>query len=123
MKIVLYPLMGILHLGAETYSLFGFSPDLGIFFFCLVVSSLMSIVYLAPWAFLISFLKKKVVSARKIRTISFIWAISLLMILISELARFPLLMMASGGIFVLTTSCLATLVITRALMKRCVRTT
>ena len=118
MKIILYPLMGILHLGVGAYSLFSFSPDLGIFAFCLVVSSLMSIVYLAPWALLYSFLKKNVISTKKIRTVSFVWIGSIATIVVAELSKSAILMMASGGLFVLATSCLAVFVTTRVIMER-----
>jgi len=118
MKVILYPLMGILHLGVMSYSLFSFSPDLGIMVFCLVVISLMSIVYLVPWTLLFSFLKKKIIPARKIRIAGLIWSGSTVAILIAEILKSPLLMMASGGVFVLATSCLITLATVTVIMKR-----
>ncbi len=117
-KVTLYPLMGILHVGVEAYSLFSFSPELGIIVFCLVVSSLIGIVYLAPLALLFSLLKKKTISAEKIRLVSLIWAGSITAVLVAELAKSPPLMMASSGLFVVTTAFATTLVMVRAVMKR-----
>jgi len=117
MKVVLYPLMGILHLGVGAYSLFSFSPDLGILVFCLVVSSLMTIVYLVPWALILSFIKKTTVSAKKTRIAGFAWLGSIVVIFIAEITKSPVLLMASGGVFVIATACLTVLSVVRAVMR------
>lgn len=48
MKIILYPLIGILHLASVGYSICSFSPELAIVLSGLVASALIGTVYLTP---------------------------------------------------------------------------
>ena len=118
MRGVLYPLIGILQFGEGVTTLFSFSADLGIIAFCLVVSALLSLVYLVPWALLLSYWKRRVVSAKIVRLGSYLLAGSLVVLLVAVAARSPLLTMASGAITVLVMTGLTTLVTTRIIMKR-----
>ena len=118
MKALLYPLMGILRVGAMSYSLLSFSPEMGILVFCWVVSSLMSVVYLVPWALLVGFLKKTAVSIKTIRIAGLIWSGSITVTLVAEVTKSPLLIMASGGVFNVATACLTTLATVRTVTKR-----
>lgn len=101
--------------------LFSFSPDMGILVFCLVVSSLMSVVYLVPWALLFSFLKKTTLSAKKIRITALVLSGSLATTLIAVVTESQQWTMLSGGVFVLATACLTTLVVVRTIAKRHIR--
>jgi len=50
MRIILYPLIGILHLSAMTYGAVGFNPEVGVVAAGLVASTLLGIVYVTPAA-------------------------------------------------------------------------
>jgi hypothetical protein len=123
MKVILYPLIGILHLSSAAFSLFSFSPELGVVMAGLVASSLIAMVYFTPWALLFSFLKKLMPSARSIRLTGLVWAGSVVAMALAEAATSSPLMMASTGAFVLVTICLTTLASTRALTKRYIKGT
>lgn len=104
MKSSLLPMMGILHLGAGAYSMFGFSPDLGIVVFVLLVSSLMSLVYLVP-AVLITLtpmlvFRKTSISTNKIKRMGIVWIGCMLALLVAAVAKSPILVMASGAALV-----------------------
>ena len=100
MKGSLYPMMGILHLGADAYFLLSFSPDLGIIVFVLLVSFLMSLVYLTPTVLIamtpILVLKKPSISTKTVKVTGVVWFGCILAIVIAAVAQIPLMMMASG---------------------------
>lgn len=50
-RVLLYPLLGILSLSALTYSIFSGAPDFAIVIAGLVASSLIGLVYLTPFTF------------------------------------------------------------------------
>lgn len=115
---VLYPLIRILQFGESVTSLFSLNADLGIIVFCLVVSALLSLVYLVPWALFVSYLKKRVVSAKSIRYMSYLLAVSVIVLLVAVTARSPILTMAGGTFAVLATTGITTLLTVRVIMKR-----
>ena len=115
MKGVLYPLIGILQFGQGATALFSFSPDLGIIIFCLIVSSLLSIVYLLPLALLLSYLKKKQIPIHLLRISGVAWISSIITLTIAETTKSPLLTTTAGVAFVMTTATLTTLLATRAI--------
>ena len=117
MKDFLYPLMGILHVGQSVNSLFSFSPDFGIIMFCFVVSCLIGLVYLIPLNLLINIFSKTVVPAFVIRVTSFLWIGSAAFLFVAEISKLDVLLMASGGAFVIITAALTTLAITRMISK------
>ena len=117
MKVLLYPLIAILHLSSVTFSFLSFSPELGVVIAGLVASSLIAIVYAVPWVLALGFIRKFRPSSKTIRLMSLVWAISVAGIALAEAAMYSSLMMVSTGAFVLTTMCLVTLAATRAAMR------
>jgi len=118
MRVILYPLMGALHVSFTVFAVFGFNSELGVVMAGFVASSLISLVYVTPWALLLSFLKKFRPSKRILRLAGVIWIGSIAAIALAEAAISPLLMMASTGAFVLATMSLIPLALARTIMKR-----
>jgi hypothetical protein len=118
MKVVLYPLMGILQLSSATFSIFSFNLELGIVMAGLVASTLIGVFYFLPAALLLSLVRKIKISAKIIRLIGLIWAVSIMMIFIAEVTKSPLIMMISTGAFVLVTISAAMLTSLRIILKR-----
>jgi len=122
MKVVLYPLIGILHLAAVTYNAFGFSQELAIVMAGLVASALIGLVYFSPLAILVLVLlrkyRKTTLKMSQLRMLAIVWVASLLMILVGEVASLPALMMASTALFVLLTLSLGALTVATALLRR-----
>jgi len=104
MKGVLQPLMIVLHAGVDVYTTFSVLPDMGIVMFSLVVSSLLSLIYLVPWALLITFLRKKPISSKMSQRVTLMWISSIIAIILAEMTQSPALMMTSGTILVTTTA-------------------
>jgi hypothetical protein len=118
MQVMLYPLIKILQFGETVTSIFNFNPDLGIIVFCLLVSSLLSIVYLVPWVLLISYAKKSAGSAKTIRLAGCVLAGSLAVLLVAVGVRSPLVTMIGGVICVLAMTCLTIFFTMRSIPKR-----
>jgi len=122
MKVLLYPLIGILHLAAMTYNAFSFSHELAVVMAGLVASALIGVVYFSPLAILVLVLlrryRKTTLKISQLRLLAIIWVASLLMILVGEVALFPALMIASTAVFVLSTLSLGALSVATALLRR-----
>jgi PKD repeat protein len=118
MKVVLYPLMGILQLSSATFSIFSFNQELGIVMAGLVASVLIGVFYFLPFALLLSLVRKIKISAKSMRIISLIWAGNVMMIFIAGVIKSPLIMMVSTGAFVLITISAAMLGSLRIILKR-----
>jgi peptide/nickel transport system substrate-binding protein len=103
MKIVLYPLIGILHLSSITYSVLSFNPEIGVIAAGLVASSLIAIIYLLPVVLLVSLIKKIKVSLKVLQIAGVIWLTTIIALFISEITSNALLMRLSSGTFVITT--------------------
>ena len=121
MKLLLYPLIGILHLAAMTYDAFPFSVELGVVAAGLVASSLIGLVYFSPVAFCsLAMLKRYRGLALKnihVKIVAVIWLASLASIAVSEIFTSPTLMMASAAAFVLLTALSSALTAARALFR------
>jgi hypothetical protein len=109
MKILLYPLIGILHITATTYSLLSLFHEFAIVVSGLIASSLLGVIYIAPLALIIYIIKKVKVHPRTLRVGSIIWGLSIGGIVFAEITRWSTVMMFSTVLFVLTTMILATL--------------
>ena len=122
MKVLLYPLIGILHVAAMTYNAFSFSHELAVVMAGLVASALIGVVYFSPLAILVLVLlrryRKTTLKISQLRLLAIIWVASLLMILVGEVALFPALMIASTAVFVLSTLSLGALSVATALLRR-----
>jgi peptide/nickel transport system substrate-binding protein len=117
MKVVLYPLIGVLHLSSGAFSLLSFNPELGVIMAGLVASSLIGIIYFLPLVLLVSFFKRFKPSERTIRLAALVWGGSALTMVLAGAATSSTMMMASTGTFVLATICLTTLAMVRSAMK------
>ncbi len=117
MKVLLYPLMGTLHLSAALYSLLSFLPELGIVLAGIVASALLAIIYLLPGMVLLCRYRRVTLSGRLLRWLGWVWWGSLLSMVVAGAAQSSGLMMASTGITVLATMCLTTLILTRVVLK------
>jgi desulfoferrodoxin (superoxide reductase-like protein) len=118
MKIVLYPLIGILHIGAQIFSLLSFNSELGVVMAGLVASAFIAIVYVTPTILFLSWLRKFKLPWKMVRWMSLIWAGSVLTMLIAIVSTSSLLMMISTSIFVVVTISLTTLAITNQITNR-----
>jgi len=122
MKVLLYPLIGILHLAVMTYNAFSFSHELAVVMAGLVASALIGVVYFSPLAILASVLlrryRKMTLKMKQLRILAIVWVASLLMILVGEVALLPALVMASTALFVLSTLSLGALTVATALLRR-----
>ena len=122
MKVLLYPLIGILHLAAITYNAFSFSHELAVVMAGLVASALIGLVYFSPLAILTVVLlrryRKTTLRISQLRMLAVVWVASLVMILVGEVAMLPALMIASTALFVLSTLSLGALTVATALLRR-----
>jgi len=118
MKVVLYPLIGLLHVSSTTFSLFSFNPEMAVVMAGLVASALIGVVYFAPWALLLSFLRRFKPPAKIIRLTGLVWCGSIFALFLAEVTASSPLMMLATGIFVLATICLTTLAAVKAVVKR-----
>lgn len=109
MKIVLYPLMGILRSSAITYSLLSFAPELAIVVAGLVASSLIGLVYFTPIALALLIgtrrLGRAQLRTRHLVPVATIGLVSILFITIAEVTGIAALMQLATATFVLATVC------------------
>jgi len=107
-KILLYPLIGILHLAAMTYDAFPFSSELGVLVSGLVASCLIGFVYLSPIAFcswvILKRYRRLALKKRHLKVIAILWLGSVALIAAGEILASPALMMASTATFILLTA-------------------
>jgi hypothetical protein len=103
MKVILYPLIGILHLSSATFSTFSLNVELGVILAGFVASILLGVIYFMPIPLLLSRLKKYKISKKIIHLMGLLWMSSILMLGIAEGSQSPVLMMISASFFVLVT--------------------
>jgi len=122
MKVLLYPLIGILHLAAMTYNAFSFSHEMAVVMAGLVASALIGLVYFSPLAILALALLRRyrriTLKMSQLRMLAIVWIASLVMIFVGEVALLPALMMASVALFVLSTLSLGALTAATVLLRR-----
>jgi len=110
---LLYPLLGILHLGVIVNNTLSFSGEVGIIVTGLVVSALIGFVYFAPLTLIPLYAAKKlrrnVLELRGLKILLLLWIISMLIILVGEAILSPILMMSGTGLLVLLTVTLTSL--------------
>lgn len=103
-KVVLYPLLGILHLTAAVYSAFSFAPELGIVVSGVLASALIGLVYFTPVAACLVLPSERLRRRLKRiegKMISLPWIASLFSVSIALLAASPSGMMISTAALVL----------------------
>jgi len=122
MKILLYPLIGILHISASTYSVFSFSPELAIVVTGLVASGLVGIIYLAPLSLITLLCMKRYrkfrLNATHLRSLAAIWIASIGIIFFAEVTATQLIMMVATAILVISTLALTALATTQRIVQK-----
>ena len=103
MKIILYPLLQILHLASNTYFILSFYPEFAIVISGFIASSLICLVYFLPLPLLLCFIKKVKVPIISIKVSLLLLFVSIIGITASEIIEMPVLMMSSTALYVLTT--------------------
>jgi multisubunit Na+/H+ antiporter MnhE subunit len=104
-RVLLYPLLGVLDISASTYSLFSASPEFAVVIAGLIASSLIGLVYLTPFTFLSM---RALTRRRRIRTISIarasllVLATALGLLAAGELAGSFLILAVASSAIVLT---------------------
>ena len=109
MKTVLYPLIGILHLAAATYSLLSFNPELAVLVSGLIASFLIGLAYFGPVVFVLRLGKKLRVPTRALLGSLLIWGVNLCLVVVAEITRWSGLMMLSTAILVASTVLISSL--------------
>ena len=109
MRILLYPLIGILYIASSLKTLFSFNYELAIITSGLVASSLIGFVYLGPIALIVHRFKKVKAPPGILRVGLILWVVSVGGIMLAEIARWPGGMMFFTAVFVLTSMGLGTL--------------
>lgn len=109
MKILLYPLIGILCITATMFSLLSFDREFAVVVSGLFASSIIGFIYIGPIAVIIHIIKKVKVHPAIFRTGLLIWVISVGGIIVAEITRWSSVMMLSTATFVLFTMGLAIL--------------
>jgi len=122
MKILLYPLVGILHISALIYSALSFNPELAIVATGLVASGLIGIVYFAPLS-LITLLcmkrhRKFRLNMSHLKGLTAIWIASIALICLAEITAAQPIMMAATAMLVLSTLTLAALATTQRVIQK-----
>lgn len=105
-KTLLYPLVGIVHLSAATYSLFAFNPELGVTAAALLGGSLIGAIYLAPLAMLIITLvkrwTKKTLRIASLKLFATLWLVGIALVGLVGMTLSESLMMIAVALLVLT---------------------
>lgn len=122
-KLILYPLIGILHLSASVYSVLNFSPELGILMAWFTASSLTGVVYFSLPVMVLQTSVKRLRGLRtsQLRWFVLAWFASAMLILAAEILTSPPVMMCGTVSFVLLTLALSALVVSNQVVKRIVR--
>jgi len=122
MKILLYPLVGILHISALTYSALSFSPELAIVITGLVASGLIGIVYFAPFSLIILLCirrrRKFRLNTSHLKGLTAIWIASMALICLAEATAAQPVMMVATAMLVLSTLTLAALATTQRVIQK-----
>jgi hypothetical protein len=118
-RILLYPLIGMLYLSAATYFVFSFSPELAVVTAGLVASALIGIVYFSSFVMVILVLlrrRNKLASAIRFKWFPAIFMLCLTLIVAGEILSMPnLLMLGTSALVLVTLSISALAVGTRTL--------
>jgi peptide/nickel transport system substrate-binding protein len=103
MQVILYPLVGVLQVSEGIFSLLSFNPEVAVVLTGCVASVLLAVMYLVPWALLLSYIRNYRPSRTMIAALGIIWLASLTAIGLAEFTHAPSLMMTATGTFVLAT--------------------
>jgi len=122
MKILLYPLVGILHISASAYSALSFNPELAIVATGLVASGLIGIVYFAPLSLItLLFMRRRRkfrLNMSHLKGLTAIWIASIALICLAEATAAQPVMMVATAMLVLSTLTLAALATTQRVIQK-----
>jgi len=122
MKILLYPLIGILHTSASTYSALSFSPELAIVAAGMLASGLIGIIYFAPLSLITLLCMKRHrrfrLNASHFKSLAAIWIASVALICLAELTATQPVMMVATAMLVLSTLTLTGLTTTQRVVQK-----
>lgn len=110
-KILLYPLIGILHLSAATYSMLNFNSEIAVVMAGFMASALIGVVYFSPIGILLSLKKRTSNMANSYKMLLFVWFGSLICLIVGEFASISGMLMIGTSVFVLSTLSLFALII------------
>jgi hypothetical protein len=103
-KLILYPLVGILHLSALTYNVLGYNSEWAVVVAGFAASYMIGTVYFAPLlAAALALTRRRIWSIRKVQYILCILVGSFIGIAVADALQLDLLMMLSSALFVLAT--------------------
>ena len=121
-KILLYPLIGILHISASTYSALSFSPELAIVATGILASGLIGIIYFAPLSLITLRCMKRHRKFRlnpsHLKGLTAIWIASVALICLAEVTATQPVMMAATAMLVLSTLTLTGLTTTQRIIQK-----
>jgi len=122
MKILLYPLIGILHISAFTYSALSFNPELAIIATGLVASGLIGIIYATPLSLIALLSMKRYrkfrLNASHLLSSAAIWMASIALVCFAEIMASQLVMMIASATLVLSTLTLTALTTAHRIAKK-----
>jgi hypothetical protein len=102
-KIILYPLIGILHLSAATYSIFIFNSEIAVLMAGFMASALIGVVYFSPIGILVSLRKRTSNMTNPFyKMLLLVWFGSMICIVIGESTSISSMLMLGTGVFVLS---------------------
>ncbi|RLI02623.1 hypothetical protein DRO30_02315, partial [Candidatus Bathyarchaeota archaeon] len=116
MQVILYPLLGILHIVTLTYTVFSFNSEIGIIIAGLIAGILIGLIYFAPPTMLIMLVLRKFynnlqLKQGKLKPLLLAWLISIALLAIGEIFS-PIILTIASGIFIILTITLTTSTIT-----------
>jgi len=106
-KALLYPLIGTLHLATVAYTVFSFTPELGVVMAGLIASTLIGLIYFTPPLSLLLMLikrcRKGVLKTSWLKWLATAWFTSVALLALAEIVSAPIVMMTATAAFVLAT--------------------
>lgn len=102
-KVILYPLIGILHLSAATYSIFIFNSEIAVVMAGFMASALIGVVYFSPIGILVSLRKRTSNMTNPLyKLLLLVWFGSMICIVVGESVSISSMLMLGTGVFVLS---------------------
>jgi peptide/nickel transport system substrate-binding protein len=102
-KVLLYPLIGILHLSAATYGMFNFNSEIAVVMAGFMASALIGVVYFSPIGVLVSLRKRTSNMTNSIyKMLLLVWFGGMICIVVGENASISSMLMLGTSVFVLS---------------------
>ena len=104
-RATLYPLIGILHLGAFVSYAFSFNSEVSVITAGIIISALIGLVYFTPPTMLATCLIERLRGPlrTRLKELLIAWTLSIMLVAVAELVASPTLMKVSSGALVLST--------------------